>query len=71
MRKIGKRLIELREQKSLNQRELGEAVDIHPANISFLELNKRGVTMDQALKLSNFFGISIDELLADPVQEPA
>lgn len=68
---IGKRLAELRKEKGLNQRELADEVGMHPAIISFLECNARGVNMNQAIKLSKYFDISIDELVADATQEPA
>lgn len=67
---IGKRLAELREQKGLNQRELADEVKMHPAIISFLECNTRGVTIAQAIKLCAYFGITIDELMASAEREP-
>lgn len=67
---IGKRLAELRKEKGLNQRELADEVGMHPAIISFLECNSREVNMKQAIKLSKYFDISVEELVAAPAQEP-
>lgn len=53
----------LREQKGLLQKEVANAVDVHPSNYSKMEKGERDVSIDVADKLAKFFGITLDEIV--------
>ena len=59
----GKIFKELRIEKELSQRELAEATGISQQAISFWEQDKRTPKMDDCIKLADFYGISLDELV--------
>ena len=52
-----------RKQKGFLQKEVANAVNIHPSNYSKIEKGERDITIGTADKLAKFFGISIDELV--------
>jgi len=53
----------LREQKGLLQKEVANAVNVHPSNYSKMEKGEREVSISVADKLAKFYGISLDELV--------
>jgi len=53
----------LREQKGLLQKEVANAVNVHPSNYSKMEKGERDVSISTADKLAKYFGISLDELV--------
>ena len=59
----GKIFKELRIEKELSQRELANATGISQQAISFWEQDKRTPNMDDCIKLADFYGISLDELV--------
>ena len=54
---------ELRIEKGLSQRDLAKETGISQQAISFWEQDKRAPNMDDCIKLANFYGISLDELV--------
>lgn len=60
---FGNRLKELRIQKGLTQKELGERVGVTKSVISFYELRERTPSPDVLIKLASVFHVSADELL--------
>ena len=60
---FGKRLKELRMEKGLSQRALGEIFGVCNQTISFWETGSREPDLDHLLKISRFFGVSVDDLL--------
>jgi len=60
---IAKNLKALREQKGLLQKEVANAVGVHPSNYSKMEKGERDVSIDTADKLAKYFGITLDELV--------
>ena len=52
-----------REQKGLLQKEVANAVGVHPSNYSKMEKGERDVSIEVADKLAKFFGITLDELV--------
>ncbi|MFT8825094.1 MAG: helix-turn-helix transcriptional regulator [Liquorilactobacillus mali] len=56
-------LINLRNEHKLSQRELGVFVGCSDGTISKIELGKIYPSMELAIKLANFFDITIDELV--------
>lgn len=67
---IGERLRTLREQKGLSQKQLAEQVGLDDAIINHLELNRRGINIRHAVKLSEFFDIPLGEFLPEPTLAP-
>lgn len=59
----GKSFKELRQEKGLSQRELAMATGISQQAISCWEQNKRTPNMDDCIKLADFYGITLDELV--------
>lgn len=52
-----------REQKGLLQKEVANAVGVHPSNYSKMEKGERDVSIEVADKLARFFGVTLDELV--------
>lgn len=59
---FGKVLKELRIEKHLSQRELGDILCVANQTVSFWESGAREPDMDMILNISNYFGVSIDYL---------
>ena len=59
----GKIFKEFRQEKGLSQRELAAATGISQQAISCWEQNKRTPNMDDCIKLADFYGITLDELV--------
>ncbi len=57
------RLVQLREEKKLKQKEFAEAVKIHNRNINRYELGLREPDFDTLIKIADFFNVSTDYLL--------
>lgn len=57
------RMRELREERKLTTRDIGDALDISHSSISLYELEKREPSIGVAKKLASFFEVSIDYLL--------
>ena len=60
---FGKKLKELRTEKGISQRELGECLGFCNQTISFWENGSREPDLDTLLKISRFFEVSLEELL--------
>lgn len=60
---LAQNLKALREQKGLLQKEVANAVDVHPSNYSKMEKGERDVSIEVADKLAKFFGVTLDELV--------
>ena len=63
MATFGDRLRELRRERGMQQRELGDLYNLSSSAIGSYERNLREPTLDLLLKLSEFFGVSVDYLL--------
>ncbi len=50
-------------EKGLSQRALGEIFGVCNQTISFWETGSREPDLDHLLKISRFFGVSVDDLL--------
>lgn len=57
------RIKRLREEKGLNQVELGKVVDVSGQAMGMYENEKRDLNTDTIIKLAEFFNVSIDYLL--------
>ena len=63
---FGEKLRLLREERELNQTELGKAVNMTQRKISYLELGKYEPGMEDIRALCTFFNVSADYLLGFP-----
>lgn len=53
----------LRDKQGLLQKEVANAVGVHPSNYSKMEKGDRDISIEVADKLAKFFGITLDELV--------
>ena len=60
---FSQRICELRKQRGLSQKELGEAVGLSHKAISTIESGSRSTTIEKLVLLADFFGVSTDYLL--------
>lgn len=60
---FGEKIRLLREEKELNQTELGKAVNMTQRKISYLERDKYEPSMEDIKALCQYFNISADYLL--------
>lgn len=58
-------LLKLRNSRGLTQKEVAETLGISRVNYTNIENGKRGLTMENAIKLAKLYGVSIDQLLND------
>ena len=56
------RVKELRIEKNITQQELATAVNISRQAISYIEKNQKKPTILVALKIAEYFGISVEEI---------
>lgn len=62
---FGKKLKELRIDKGLSQRKLGEIFSVCNQTISFWETGSREPDLDTLVQISRFFEVEIESLLED------
>ena len=67
---LGEKIRLLREEKELNQTELGKAVNMTQRKISYLENDKYEPSMEDIKLLCRFFHVSADYLLGFPKNLP-
>ncbi len=60
---IAKNIKKLREERGLMQKEVANAVGVHPSNYSKMEKGEREFGIEVIDKLAKFFGLTIDELV--------
>ncbi|MGN0523807.1 MAG: helix-turn-helix domain-containing protein [Eubacterium sp.] len=60
---FGQRIRNLREDRDLTQRELGEQVNMTQRKISYIERGKYEPSIDDIVSLCKFFNVSSDYLL--------
>ena len=58
-----KRIRDLREDKDLTQREMAKNLNCSQQVYSNYELGQRDIPTDILIKLSNFYGVSVDYIL--------
>ena len=63
--KFGKILLELRTDRGISQRTVGEALGVVNQTISFWENGSREPDMDTLLKIAKYFDVSIDYLFGN------
>ncbi len=62
---FGSKLKELRLEKGLTQRALGEALGFCNQTVSFWESGQREPDLDALVKVAKYFDISVDYLLGN------
>lgn len=64
------RIIELRQQRDLNQKQLAEAIGIDPASMNRVEKGERSVSVAELVRLASVLNVRVEDLLAstEPVQ---
>ena len=67
---IAKNIKKLREERGLMQKEVANAVGVHPSNFSKMEKGEREFGIEVVVKLAKFFGLTIDELVHPNNQLP-
>lgn len=60
---------ELREKKGITQTELGKVLGVTKNSISYYENGKRQLTPDMLVKLADYFGVTIDDILGRSEEE--
>ena len=70
---LGERIYKLRTEKEMSQGDLADALEVSRQSISKWETNGSVPELDKLVKLSEIFGVSLDELVLDkkPSEEPA
>ena len=61
--KVGERVKQLRQEKSLSQQSVADVLGIDRSNYSKYELGKLEINNEMLIKLAKFFGVSTDYLL--------
>jgi transcriptional regulator with XRE-family HTH domain len=64
-KEVGQRLRVLRQQRGMNQTELGAALGLPQTNISAIERGARGPTIYQVAKFAKVLGVSTDEIIGN------
>ena len=62
------RIKELRKRRSITQEELAEALGLDHSTIAKYELGTRSVKIDTIRKMCDYFGCTMDYLMAQPEQ---
>lgn len=62
---FGKRLKELRQEKGISQRRLGEIFGVCNQTISFWETGSREPDLDTLLSIAHYFEVPLEQLLED------
>ncbi len=61
-KKMKNRIKELRKQKGLRQEDLAEILDVTRQTVIAIENNKYAPTLALAMRISEFFGVSVNEI---------
>ena len=67
---FGEKLRLLREERELNQTELGQALDMTQRKVSYLENDRYEPGLEDIKAICRFFGVSADYLLGFPKNLP-
>ncbi len=70
MKELGARLQKLRRQASMSQQELADQLHVSRQSISKWELGTATPDLDNLVRLSELFGVSLDELVLGKTGKP-
>ena len=62
-KEIGKRIKELRKERTLTQDEFAEEINMTVSAVSKMEIGNRVPSVDTFVLLSEFFGVTLDYLV--------
>ena len=62
---FGKKLRELRIEKGLSQRKLGEEFNVCNQTVSFWESGSREPDLDALVSIAHYFNVSVNDLLEE------
>lgn len=65
--KLGEKLRWLRTQRDLTVRQLGELLGVDHSHITKIERGENIPSLPLALKIADFFGVSVDQLARDDI----
>ena len=68
MKRIGEKLRTLRHQRELTIRQLGNVFDVDKSLISKIETGKSLPSLGLAVRLAEFFEVSLDDLVDDDAE---
>ena len=66
--KLGEKLRGLRTKQVLTVRQLGEVLGVDHSHITKIERGENIPSLPLALKIADFFGVSVDQLARDDVE---
>lgn len=67
---LGSRIVELRNRRGWNQKELARRADLRPARLSTLELGVKRPRLEEFVRIADALEISLDELWSVKRQAP-
>lgn len=70
MKELGARLQKLRRQAGMSQQELADQLHVSRQSISKWELGTATPDLDNLVRLSKLFGVSLDELVLGRTEKP-
>lgn len=65
---ISKNITSIREDKRIKQFEIAQKLNVEPSNYSRLEKRGEKLTIEQLRQIAEALGVSINELLGEPIQ---
>ncbi len=65
---FGVKLATLRKKNNLTLRQLGKILSVHHTHISQLEKKRKLPNVIMVLKISNFFNVTVDQLVRDELK---
>lgn len=68
MQRFGEKLRQLRKHHQLTQMELGEQLAVNWRYVGALERGEKTPNAAMLIKLSNLFGVSLDQLMKDNLE---
>jgi len=68
MKRIGEKLYKLRQRHNLTARELAEKLQTSHTQILRIEKGTRQPSGDLILRMAQFFGVSLDQLMQDEME---
>ena len=60
---LAKNIKKIREERGMMQKEIANAIGVHPSNYSKMEKGEREFSIEVVDKLAKYFGLTIDELV--------